>query len=66
MSQELYFNIITFDLPDNPITFYLSKEKIGNAQKLYKTKFPTNIEELFPGIKEENPDFIYTSFIYEK
>ena len=66
MSQELYFNIITFDLPDKPITFYLSKEKIGNAQKLYKTKFPTNIEELFPGIKEENPDFIYTSFIYEK
>ncbi|PHO01178.1 hypothetical protein CSC82_25010, partial [Rhodobacteraceae bacterium 4F10] len=66
MSQELYFNIITFDLPDKPITFYLSKEKIGNAQKLYKTKFPTNIEDLFPGIKEENPDFIYTSFIYEK
>ncbi|MCX7549925.1 Piwi domain-containing protein [Xanthomarina sp. F2636L] len=66
MSQELYFNIITFDLPDKPITFYFSKEKIGNAQKLYKTKFPTNIEDLFPGIKEENPDFIYTSFIYEK
>ncbi len=66
MSQELYFNIITFDLPDKPITFYLSKEKIGNAQKLYKNKFPVNIEELFPGIEKENPDFIYTSFIYEK
>ncbi|WP_452603251.1 Piwi domain-containing protein [Pontimicrobium sp. MEBiC06410] len=66
MSQELYFNIITFDLPDKPITFYLSKEKIGNAQKLYKNKFPVNLEELFPGIEKENPDFIYTSFIYEK
>lgn len=66
MSQELYFNILTFDIQSKPITFYFSKEKIGNAQEIYKNKFPSNIEELFPGIKEENPDFIYTSFIYEK
>ncbi|MGM5470244.1 Piwi domain-containing protein [Flavobacteriaceae bacterium LMO-SS05] len=66
MSQELYFNILTFDIPTKPVTFYFSKEKIGNAQEIYKNKFPSNIEELFPGIKEENPDFIYTSFIYEK
>ena len=66
MNQELYFNILTFDIPTKPITFYFSKEKIGYAQEIYKNKFPSNIEELFPGIKEENPDFIYTSFIYEK
>ncbi|APY12515.1 hypothetical protein BWZ22_15380 [Seonamhaeicola sp. S2-3] len=66
MNQELYFNILTFDIPNNPITFYFSKEKIGYAQEIYKNKFPSNIEELFPGIKEENSDFIYTTFIYEK
>ncbi len=66
MNQELYFNILTFDIPTKPITFYFSREKIGYAQEIYKNKFPSNIEELFPGIKEENPDFIYTSFIYEK
>lgn len=66
MNQELYFNILTFDIPNKPITFYFSKEKIGYAQEIYKTKFPSNIEDLFPGIREENPDFIYTSFIYEK
>ena len=66
MNQELYFNILTFDIPTKPITFYFSSEKIGYAQEIYKNKFPSNIEELFPGIKEENPDFIYTSFIYEK
>jgi len=66
MNQELYFNILTFDIPNNPITFYISKEKIGYAQEIYKNKFPSNIEDLFPGIKEENPDFIYTSFIYKK
>lgn len=66
MSQNLFFNILTFDVPSVPITFYFSKKKIGNAQELYKNKFPKNIEELFPGITTENPDFIYTSFIYEK
>ena len=66
MSQNLFFNILTFDVPSKPITFYFSKEKIGRAQELYKNKFPKNIEELFSGITEENPDFIYTSFIYEK
>lgn len=66
MSQDLFFNILTFDVPSEPITFYFSKEKIGHAQELYKNKFPKNIEELFPGITEENADFIYTSFIYEK
>lgn len=66
MSQNLFFNILTFDVPSKPKTFYFSKEKIGRAQELFKNKFPKNIEELFPGITEENPDFIYTSFIYEK
>lgn len=47
MSQELYFNIITFDLPDKPITFYLSKEKIGNAQKLYKQSFQPILKNCF-------------------
>ena len=66
MNQELYFNILTFDIPNKPITFHFSIEKIGNAQKLYKNKFPSNIEEIFPGIYEQNPDFIYTSFNFEK
>ncbi len=66
MNKDLFFNILTFNIPKKPITFYFSKEKNGFSQEIYKTKFPTNIEELFPDIKDENPDFIYTSFIYEK
>jgi len=66
MNTNLIFNALTFDLPNEPVTFHFSKTKVGNCQKIYKTKFPKNIEEIFPGIIEENPDFIYTSFIFEK
>ena len=66
MSENLFFNILTFDVPSQPVTFHFSLEKIGYAQKLFKSKFPTNIEELFPNIKNENPEFIYTTFNFKK
>jgi len=66
MNQDLHFNILTFSWPKKRVTFYFSKEKIGFSQKIYKNKFPKNIEQLFPGIVTNNTDFIYTSFIYPK
>lgn len=66
MNQDLYFNVLTFEIPQKPVTLYFSIEKKGKAQELFKNKFPLDIEDLFPDIKEKKPDFIYTSFIYEK
>jgi hypothetical protein len=65
MNQDLNFNILTFSWPKTPVTFYFSKEQIGGCQKIYKTKFPKNIDKLFPGISA-SANFIYTTFIFEK
>lgn len=66
MTQQLFFNTITFDLPSKPTTFHFSKEKIGHAQKIHKSLFPVNIEDIIPGVLSDGTEFIYTSFIYEK
>lgn len=60
--QNLYFNILTFDWPDEPQTFYFSRDYKPGSTPIYRSLFPTNIELLFPGIGKENPDFIYTNF----
>lgn len=60
--QNLYFNILTFSWPVEPEAMYFSREYKPGTTPLYKSLFPSNIENLFPGIGKENPDFIYTSF----
>jgi hypothetical protein len=64
MKENLYYNALTFDIPTKPVTLYFSKEKIGTDHKISKSKFPTNIETVFPEILTDSTEFIYTSFFY--
>ena len=60
-SNNLYFNILTFDWPKANIDFYFSSEDTGNCQRLYKTLFPSNIDSIFLNTTT-NQDFVYTTY----
>ncbi len=66
MVQNLFFNILTFDWPKQPLTFYFSKEKNGKCQKLHSTQFPTEITKIFPGIEKGGTTTLYTTFNRER
>jgi predicted nucleotidyltransferase len=63
--SNLFFNILTFDFPKQNFIFHFSKEEIGKAQKLHWSLFPNEIETIFPGIKGDGTQFIYTTFTGE-
>lgn len=63
-TQNLLFNILTFDFPSESQTFYFSKEASGKGHKIHKTLFPKGINSIFPG--GSDTDFIYTTFTGER
>ncbi len=62
MSQQLYFNLLTFDWPQKPITLYFSLEQIKGSVLVYKSNYPNNITEIFPNLGNERIEKIYTTF----
>lgn len=50
MSQQLYFNILTFDWPQKLLTLYFSLEKIQVSVSVYKSNYPNNIRDVFPNL----------------
>lgn len=62
MPQNLYFNLIEFDWPKAPITMYFSLSESQYSKRIHKSAFPENIESIFPAIKSDNTEFIYTTF----
>ena len=65
-TQNLTFNILTFEFPSENQTFYFSKDDIGKGHKIHKTLFPNAIDSIFPGVNKDGTDFIYTTFTGEK
>src|SRR5688572_10309794 len=66
LNQNLQFNLITFDFPNEDVTFYFSREEKGICYRLYWSLFPNEIENIFPGIKSDGTEFIYTTYDYKK
>ncbi len=62
MSQQLYFNLLTFAWPQKPITLYFSLEQIKGSVSVYKSNHPNNINEIFPNLEIEGIEKIYTTF----
>ena len=63
-SQHLFFNVLTFDLPSEPVTLYFSATENDALHRIYKDLVPENvIETLFPNGDEA--DHVYTSFLEE-
>lgn len=60
--QDLYFNILPFKWQEEPRIYYFSRTYLPFSTPIHKSLFPQNIDKIFPEIKKENPDFIYTSF----
>lgn len=65
-NQNLQFNILTLDFPEEEQTFYFSKEEIEVGRKIHWTLFPKEIESIFPGISSNGTEFIYTTYCYEE
>ncbi|MEJ7830022.1 MAG: hypothetical protein WKF91_17565, partial [Segetibacter sp.] len=61
-NQTLYFNILTFDYPEEDQVFYFSEKPIGLCTGIYKTLFPNNVEDIFPGITTDGTEKIYTTY----
>lgn len=64
MNQNLFFNVLTFDWPDKPVTLYYSDTDNGKCQELYFTLFPKEAETLFPEIVRNSTNKLYTTFSY--
>jgi len=60
--QQLHFNVLPFDWPQKDRYYYFSRTYLPFSTPIHKSLFPNNIDKIFPEIKKENPDFIYTSF----
>jgi|JI10StandDraft_1071094.scaffolds.fasta_scaffold15048_2 hypothetical protein len=66
MNQDLFFNILAFDWPEEPRTVYFSLDNIPRTKRIHKSAFPENLDTIFPEITTDNIDFVYTSFGYPK
>lgn len=62
--QNLFFNILTFEWPEEPVTLYFSDTDNGMCQELYFTLFPNEVEKLFPNIVRNSTNKLYTTFGY--
>lgn len=62
MSQQLYFNLLTFAWPQKPMTLYFSLEQIKGSVSVYKSNHPNNLNEIFPNLGNEGIEKIYTTF----
>lgn len=49
-AQNLYFNILTFDFPEENQTFYFTNDDNGKGHKIHKTLFPNEIDCVFSGV----------------
>ena len=66
MNDTLYFNILTFSWPREPVTFNFSLIEDGHCQKIHKSIFPNQITSIFPDVLTSNTEFIYTIFTGER
>lgn len=62
MNQQLFFNILTFDWPAEPVTFYFAEQDPGFGTKLHSSLFPKQLRKIFPNLCEGNDCFVYTTF----
>jgi hypothetical protein len=62
MQNNLTYNILTFDLPSDKLTFYFSEIEITGSHKIHKFSLSAEIKENFtPDI-----EFLYTTFTDSK
>lgn len=64
--QSLTFNIIPFSFPSEGQTFYFSLVDTERCSRIHRSLFPNNIETIFPGVKSDGTEFIYTTFTFPK
>ena len=62
MSENLHFNILSFDWPDTKPIFYFTIEKTTGSHPIYKSKWSSNIYKKFPELNNSEIDTIYTTF----
>ena len=63
--QNLFFNILTFDCPKQPVTFYFHEEEQDKFPRIHRSLFPKQIANIFPQVAT-NPtkEFISCSLAY--
>jgi hypothetical protein len=60
--QDYFFNVLTFNLPQDEVTLYFSKEESESLHRIYYDLVPDHIiESLFPD--GDVPEHVYTSFL---
>lgn len=64
VKERLFLNLIRFDFPSEPVTFYFSRKKDRFLKDLNHILFPVGVESIFPDVKKG--ETIYTSFTEER
>ena len=64
VKERLFLNLIRFDFPSEPVTFYFSRKKDRYLKELNHILFPVGVESIFPDVMKG--DTIYTSFTEER
>lgn len=65
MSQQLFFNVLTFDFPAQELTFYFSDVDTGKCKKIHQSQFPANIKSIYPNAgSKEGEVFLFTTFTH--
>lgn len=62
MSQNLFFNILTFDWPKEPVKFYFTDKNPGFGTKIHSSLFPKEIKKIFPELSDAYDTYIYSTF----
>ena len=60
--QNLILNILTFNQPVEQKDFEFYTEKRNGSFPINKYEFPVNIEEIFPEVKAQQLEHLYTEF----
>lgn len=62
MSEQLHFNILSFDWPQPKPVFYFTLEETEGSHPIHKYKWSPKILDAFPELNNTDIDTIYTTF----
>lgn len=62
MSEQLHFNILSFNWPDPKPVFYFTIQETENSHPIHKYKWSSKLIEAFPELEDASIDNIYTTF----
>lgn len=62
MSEQLHFNILSFDWPSKAPIFYFTLQDAEGLHRVHRSKFSKQLLEALPILEDTDIEYVYTSF----